>query len=76
MPIYEYTCHVCTAGFEHLARSAADAPPPCPRCGANEPLKQFSTFAPSVAAAAGAACNDCRVSPSCPSAGKGCCAVH
>lgn len=73
MPIYEYTCGRCTRDFEHLARSSRETAPACPHCGASDSRKQLSTFAPAVAAtAAGAACGDCRASPMCPSAGKGC----
>ncbi len=73
MPIYEYVCRRCEKGFEHLARSIREAPPVCPDCGAGDTQKQFSTFAPAMAAtAASAACNDCSAGPTCPSAGRGC----
>ncbi len=73
MPIYEYVCGGCAKGFEFLARSLNDNPPPCPHCGARKAQKQFSTFAPAVAASAtGKACNDCSVNASCRSAGRGC----
>lgn len=73
MPIYEYVCSRCENGFEHLARTVNEAPPACPECGAKGAHKQFSTFAPAVAASpAGRACNDCSAGPTCPSAGRGC----
>jgi len=44
MPIYEYKCNTCGHAFEYLARSFSDAATVCPKCGAQNPLKQLSTF--------------------------------
>jgi len=73
MPIYEYRCTACGHAFEHLARRLSEKPPACPKCGAAKPAKQFSTFAPAVANAAGKACDACPSSAgACPSAGRCC----
>ncbi|MBN2560485.1 MAG: zinc ribbon domain-containing protein [Phycisphaerae bacterium] len=45
MPLYEYRCRRCGQAFEYLARAASDTPKGCPKCGAHNPVKQFSTFA-------------------------------
>jgi putative FmdB family regulatory protein len=46
MPIYEYRCEECGERFEKLVRRAEpDEPVRCPRCGAVETRKQFSSFA-------------------------------
>jgi putative FmdB family regulatory protein len=44
MPIYEYKCVKCEHGFEHLARTASEPVPKCPKCGAGRPAKQLSVF--------------------------------
>lgn len=49
MPIYEYRCAKCGHEFEHLARTLSAVAEECPRCGAGDPEKQFSTFSASVA---------------------------
>lgn len=69
MPIYEYECGKCGAGFEALIRSKKDIPSQCPKCGAGNIKKALSTFAVSTAAAhshGGEACETC------PSAGATC----
>lgn len=48
MPIYEYKCKKCGKAFDHLARTLSDGAKKCPKCGAKNPVKQFSTFSASV----------------------------
>ena len=55
MPIYEYRCRACGHAFEHLARTRADVPAACAKCGAAAPVKQLSTFSARTDAAAGKA---------------------
>ncbi len=44
MPIYEYTCQVCTCAFERLRPfGQMDDPAPCPDCG-SESERQLSLF--------------------------------
>lgn len=57
MPIYEYQCNACDNTFEHLARSSQSSAPACPRCGARNPKKQFSTFSAAVTAASPDRCS-------------------
>lgn len=48
MPIYEYYCAGCCRAvevFQRRARSAGDATPPCPECGADDLQPRFSRFA-------------------------------
>ena len=47
MPIFEYRCNDCTTEFEVLQRTSNtdDTPTKCPRCGAENATKRFSTFA-------------------------------
>jgi putative FmdB family regulatory protein len=46
MPIFEYRCNDCTSDFEVLQRTSdADKSTKCPRCGAQNVIKRFSTFA-------------------------------
>jgi putative FmdB family regulatory protein len=46
MPLYEYRCRTCRHRFEILQRLGGGAQGlACPRCGAEELEKQFSTFA-------------------------------
>jgi putative FmdB family regulatory protein len=46
MPLYEYRCESCGERFEVLQRMGeGNETLICPRCGAGEPRKQFSTFA-------------------------------
>lgn len=44
MPIYEYECRGCGNRFEHLLRTAQDAPQACPSCGGKKLEKAFSAF--------------------------------
>lgn len=73
MPIYEYHCRACGHAFEHLARTLHDGARACPKCGAAKPMKQLSTFAARADAKAGQVCDSCPTTPTCPSAGRGCC---
>jgi putative FmdB family regulatory protein len=73
MPIYEYRCRACGHAFEHLARTRADVPAACAKCGAAAPVKQLSTFSARTDAAAGKACDACPSTAACPAAGHGCC---
>ena len=57
MPIYEYACDSCGHNFEHLARTLSAEVPPCPQCGADKVVKQFSTFSAAVAASAPESCS-------------------
>lgn len=47
MPIYEYKCKKCGNVFEHLARTSSDSAKKCSKCGADNIVKQFSTFSTS-----------------------------
>lgn len=49
MPLYEYKCTSCGSRFEVLQRigSGSDGVR-CPKCNADNVVKQFSTFASSV----------------------------
>jgi len=47
MPLYEYKCNKCGAGFEVLVRNESDVPEKCPKCGATKIEKLLSPFAPS-----------------------------
>jgi len=45
MPVYEFTCNQCGKGFEVLFRSMTERrKPQCPKCGAADVQKRFSTF--------------------------------
>ena len=48
MPLFEYKCAKCGAGFEVLVRSEKDTPKSCPKCGARKVEKQLSSFSASV----------------------------
>jgi len=47
MPIYEFLCGECGAGFEELCTlaEAESCRVECPECGAKKAEKQMSTFA-------------------------------
>lgn len=46
MPLFEYRCTQCGEHFERLVSFRAEqASTPCPKCGATETRKLFSTFA-------------------------------
>ena len=46
MPIYEYTCTACGAGFEELVMSQAEAAKvKCPECSSPKVEKGLSAFA-------------------------------
>ena len=62
MPIFEYECLDCQAGFELLVR--ATATPTCPSCDSTSLQKRLSPFAvgrggPSTASALPQACGSC-----------------
>jgi putative FmdB family regulatory protein len=57
MPIYEYKCKKCGHAFEHLARTLSDGAKKCPKCGAKNPHKEFSTFSASVSEGSGTSCS-------------------
>jgi len=56
MPLYEYVCRACDAGFEALVptsrRDAADAA--CPQCGATKTARKISLTAQAVVKAGAA----------------------
>jgi putative FmdB family regulatory protein len=46
MPIYEYNCEKCNHRFDALQKMGEDGKElKCPKCGAHNPAKVFSTFA-------------------------------
>ena len=58
MPLYEYRCPQCDHRFEVLQRMGEGADGlTCPQCGAEKPVKQFSTFAATGDAAFGGSCS-------------------
>lgn len=71
MPMHEYDCRKCGAGFEHLSLNARDLPEQCPSCGATKPVKRMSAF---QARSKSAAQSSCASSGSCPGAGGRSCA--
>lgn len=44
MPLYDYRCKACDAGFELLVRS--DTVPKCPHCGSTDLERALSRIAP------------------------------
>jgi putative FmdB family regulatory protein len=44
MPLYDFECNTCHERFEALVTSSE--PPTCPACGAADPKRLYSTFAP------------------------------
>lgn len=44
MPIFEYRCLDCGAGFESIAVPGGEGRPTCPECGSVALEKLFSTF--------------------------------
>jgi len=42
MPVYEYVCRRCDHPFEELVFGGET--PACPKCGGDDPEKQFSVF--------------------------------
>ncbi len=40
MPLYDFLCPACGAGFEELVKIGEV--PPCPACGSTSPVKQLS----------------------------------
>ncbi len=46
MPVYEYECKSCGEKFEQKhGITESDIKVKCPKCGAKEPRRVFSTFA-------------------------------
>ncbi|MGK7344390.1 MAG: FmdB family zinc ribbon protein [Candidatus Nitrospinota bacterium M3_3B_026] len=78
MPIYEFRCEDCGAGFETLVLSAADAgKAACPECGGVRLEKLFSVFSPSMPSAATPRCEttgSCRT-PNLPGCRSGACGL-
>ena len=68
MPIYEFKCSKCGHLFETLVRTFNGRPDACPKCGAKDLDKQFSSFSASVAHEHGSM-PSCAATGSCPSAG-------
>lgn len=51
MPIYEYQCRACDAGFETLVRSSdEERTVRCPNCGSAKIERKLSVFAAHAAA--------------------------
>jgi putative FmdB family regulatory protein len=61
MPIYEYRCQVCGAGFEVFVRLPfRQASPTCPKCGSQKVEKAISLFGVSggtTGTSSGASCS-------------------
>ncbi len=72
MPIFEYQCQACQAGFEVLLKSSSGPKPECPHCGSKEVKKQLSGFAVGQSKAPSLACDACPSGGQCPSVGQGC----
>lgn len=45
MPIYEYRCEKCDERFEDYLTASTAPAPPCPKCGAGDVKRLYSTFA-------------------------------
>lgn len=56
MPIYEYSCRVCSSSFEKLIKSGSKINPACPSCGSLDTVKELSTFSSVGASVSGAEC--------------------
>ena len=69
MPIFEYECKKCGHRFEALLKSASDAAPKCPECGASDAKRLLSRFA----AASKTEFGSCRMSKDCMAAAQGGC---
>lgn len=54
MPIFEYRCRDCGAGFESVALPGRKEQARCPQCGSAGLEKQFSAFATPGRSGAGA----------------------
>jgi len=65
MPIYEYKCQKCDTKFELLQRlGATNKGVNCPKCGASNPIKQFSVFTssgPSSSECESGVCPTCNI---------------
>jgi putative FmdB family regulatory protein len=65
MPIYEYKCQKCDTKFELLQRlGATNKGVSCPKCGASNPIKQFSVFTssgPSSSECESGVCPTCNI---------------
>jgi putative FmdB family regulatory protein len=53
MPLFEYQCKTCHAGFERILRATESATAACPQCGSANVRKAVSSFAAFSAGADG-----------------------
>lgn len=60
MPIYEYACKKCGESFEILV--FGNKAVKCPKCGAEEVIKKFSTFATKGVEKGNSKCTSCGLS--------------
>ena len=44
MPIYEYRCEKCEERFEEFLSASTKPAPPCPKCGAKQVTRLWSTI--------------------------------
>ena len=44
MPIYEYRCEKCDGTFEEYLSTSDKPTPPCPKCGAKDVTRLWSTI--------------------------------
>ena len=44
MPVYEYRCEQCQARFEEYLSTSTKPAPPCPKCGASDPTRMWSSI--------------------------------
>jgi putative FmdB family regulatory protein len=44
MPVYEYRCEQCQERFEEFLSLSTNPTPPCPKCGAPDPTRLWSTI--------------------------------
>jgi putative FmdB family regulatory protein len=44
MPVYEYRCQQCEERFEEYLSTSTKPTPPCPKCGAPDPTRVWSSI--------------------------------